>query len=123
MLVLKPSAIHGVGVFTTTALKIGERLPMFARRDYRCVERAAGYALHFAEPTEGGYYIPAHWERMSIGWYLNHSMRPNVHPVAWRVIRHVRGGEEVTIDYHDLERGVRWVDAWLRSLLPPKAQP
>jgi len=39
---------------------------------------------------------------MSIGWYLNHSDKPNVCALTWRSIRSIRPNQELTISYLDL---------------------
>ena len=38
---------------------------------------------------------------MSIGWYLNHSSRPNVQidGLSARAVRAIRAGAELTVDY------------------------
>jgi SET domain-containing protein len=41
---------------------------------------------------------------MSIGWYLNHSPRPNVRisGMTAETVRPIRSGEELTVDYSSL---------------------
>lgn len=101
MNILKPSRIHGVGVFTTTAIRKGENVALFARGDWIFLKRCTGYQRRYCTPAPGGYYLPRDFNRMSIGWYLNHSARPNVdaRKLAWRALRYIRPGEELTIDY------------------------
>jgi hypothetical protein len=110
MLVLKPSKIHGVGVFTTTALKRGTRLPLSAQtRDWRLVPTVRGFLSRYCTRSKDGcIYAPKDPHRMSIGWYMNHSARPNTVTTNddWRIGRNVRAGEELTIDYLAHEAGL-----------------
>jgi hypothetical protein len=48
-----------------------------------------------------GYHCPRDWHRMSIGWYLNHSDRPNVamNGMRARATRAIPAGTELTVDY------------------------
>lgn len=107
MLVLRPSEIAGVGVFTTTPIRKGVKPPLFVQRDWVFRKSVFGYKRHFGhyDKVRDGYWCPVDFNRMSIGWYLNHSETPNctsaVHP---RTLRFIRPGEELTIDYRLLER-------------------
>ena len=56
-----------------------------------------------------GFYAPRNPIRMSLGWYINHSDRPNltiaVTPTKWtiRARRAIKAGEELTVDYGTLD--------------------
>ncbi len=101
MLVLRPSPIHGVGVFTTTALRRGTRLRLFAGHDWRAKPVGIrGWAASYCTSR----WAPRDFQCMAIGWYLNHSSQPNVRAVGnGRTIRYIRAGGELTVDYADLE--------------------
>lgn len=105
MLLLQPSRHHGVGVFTTERVPKGARLALFRPDDWRFVRRPRGALRAICERfgvQEGdGFHCPRYWERMSIGWYLNHSPRPNVRVSGLRAfaLRDLRAGEELTVDY------------------------
>lgn len=102
MLVLKPSKIQGVGVFTTTKIKKGTTPPLFFG-DWIFKRRCAGRQRHFCVKTEGGYWCPRNYHRMSIGWYLNHSDTPNCSSdTNPKTLRHIQAGEELIIDYSKL---------------------
>ena len=115
MLVLRPSAIHGIGVYTTAAIGTGEHLRLWQPDDWRF--------LTFAEAEQdpdvravreiycvrdgAGYHCPLDFHRMSIGWYMNHSDTPNV--VSSRELnfeyfaaRPIDAGEEIVCDYRML---------------------
>ena len=112
MLVLRPSRTHGIGVFTLRPIAKGARIQLFRKDDWRFVARPQGWEKkmceHFGiEDDDGGYHCPRFWNRMSIGWYINHSDRPNVENrrIVFRAARRIRAGEELTVDYDLLEGG------------------
>ena len=105
MLLLRPSRAHGVGVFTTRAIPSGAALPLFEPDDWRFVHRPRGeervLCQRYGVPEGDGFHCPRSWTRMSIGWYLNHSRRPNVRVdgMRCRATRAIRTDEELTVDY------------------------
>ncbi len=112
MFVLKPSPIQGVGVFTTRAIAEGEHLDLWPEEDWRFVPDAeAARDPQMAELGEtycvrdsGGWRCPLDFRRMSIGWYMNHSDRPNARPAPERnyhyfAARDISAGEEIVCDY------------------------
>ena len=108
MLLLMPSYRHGVGVFTTKPIAAGVSIQLFRRDDwkYACdprdeeLEMCRRYGIYDGD----GFHRPLYWDRMSIGWYLNHSTKPNIRIVNVRgkSLRAVGAGEELTIDYDRL---------------------
>jgi SET domain-containing protein len=108
MLLLRPSRRHGVGVFTTRAIPGGMRLALFAPKDWRFVRDPTGEELvlcrRFGVQEGDGFHCPKRWDRMSIGWYLNHSSRANVRIVSMEghATRAIRANEELTVDYGSL---------------------
>ncbi|MFA6242688.1 MAG: SET domain-containing protein [Candidatus Hydrogenedentales bacterium] len=99
VLILKPSRIHGVGVFTTAAIRKGTKLPLFERGDWKCVRRVTGVLRRYCPVKKYGYYAPRNVHRMSIGWYLNHGKKPNVDARNWRALHYIPAGKELAIDY------------------------
>lgn len=105
---LRPSEIHGVGVFIRHFVVEGIRLDLWGDENvYRKVDEVVEH--HQKELIErhgvNGYY-PMFMNRMGIGWYLNHSKHPNVESRAddnVYSLRPLRNGEELTIDYGTLE--------------------
>ena len=115
MLVLRPSPIQGVGVFTTDPISRGEHVRLWQPDDWRFVsfEQAERDAeLMQARETycvqhENGFCCPLDFHRMSIGWYMNHSDAPNVQPRPeenWEYYAAVDidAGEEILCDYRSL---------------------
>ena len=105
------SRIHGVGVRAIRDIPAGMRL--FRGEDERVVwiARAAVRRLpaafrrlyeDFGVLWDGRIGVPGSLNRLSVGWYLNHSDRPNVvTDAAGRFFarRRIRRGEELTADY------------------------
>ena len=103
MLILKPSKIHGVGVFTTEAIRKGIELPLFDYGDWQDIERPVGYQRRYCTFEKGVWYAPENWNRMSIGWYLNDAgTGANVDAKKWFSLRYIKSGEELTINYLNL---------------------
>jgi SET domain-containing protein len=108
MLILEPSPIHGVGVFSRKNIKKGAVLPLFAKHDLAVRKHASPierhYAVHYTAKNRIGskplgWHCPKDFHRMSVGWYTNHSKRPNVETRTWKALRDIKKGEEITIDY------------------------
>lgn len=50
--------------------------------------------------------IPERFDRMEIGWYLNHSDSPNISRTLEKrmiTIRDIKAGEEILCDYNELD--------------------
>jgi SET domain-containing protein len=105
-LILKPSAIDGIGVFTLTPIKKGDKAPLFADDDTKVISRQENarlpkaYARYHVPDAAEKWWGPVDYHRLSIGWYLNHSSQPNIDAAAdFTALRAIRAGEELTIDY------------------------
>lgn len=99
---IKGSPIHGQGVFATEKISKGT-----------VVEKIKGKQQHYSkipaallrrrgmEASKDVYVVPTEG---SVGWFLNHSGRPNctydISTREIRAIKDIRQGEELTIDYH-----------------------
>ena len=106
-----PSRIHGVGAIAIRDIPTGtlvfagesERAVWLARADVRQLP-AAFRALYedFGMVDGDRIGVPANFNQLSVGWYVNHADRPNL--VAgddgrFRALRRIRRGEELTADY------------------------
>jgi hypothetical protein len=112
MLVLRPSPIQGVGVFTTAPIAAGEHLRLWQQEDWRFVsfaeaaadpELSAAVEIYCVREADG-FHCPLDFHRMSIGWYMNHSDAPNVRYRApndfeYCATRDIAAGEEILCDY------------------------
>lgn len=97
-IILKPSPIHGVGVFTLIRWDQGDKLPFF--RDWTPTHcPLSRIELSYSYKENGYIFKPSNWHRMSICWYLNHSETPNVDAKSLKCLRDIAPDEELTIDY------------------------
>ena len=124
--ILKPSSISGIGVFATHDIAQGTwlfRNPHTAKiaqaKDIPSAQLA--YCIYV---NENEVKCPERFDRMEIGWYINHSEDPNIenrHPIRnikraniaqmlndMRVRsiytkKDIRAGEETLIDYNNLD--------------------
>lgn len=106
-----PSRIHGVGVRAIRDIPAGVLVFRGESGLVRWVSRAAVRRLpkairalyeDFGMVSGRLLGVPPNLNRLSVGWYINHSHRPNV--VAgddgrFRTLRRIRKGEELTADY------------------------
>jgi SET domain-containing protein len=57
--------------------------------------------------SAGGYWVPVDFLRMSAGWYMNHSISPNLQSddgeVTYFALRDIPVGQELTIDYRRMD--------------------
>ena len=116
---LKPSKIQGVGCFTETDISKGEEIGIWDSGDCKFIScrkysissrMKKDFIQTFCVETEGGYWCPLNFERMSVGWYLNHSDKSNVESFdfgdTFFAKRKIKSGEELTIDYHLLDKDI-----------------
>lgn len=105
------SRIHGVGVRAIRDIPSGtavfrgesERVVWVPRAAVRRLPRALRQLyVDFAMLSDGRYGVPRTMNMLSVGWYLNHSDRPNVEADEsgrFHALRRIRKGEELTADY------------------------
>lgn len=105
------SRLHGVGVRAIRPIPAGARVFRGESERVVWVSRAAVRRLpaairalyeDFGMVSGERLGVPPSLNRLSVGWYVNHSDRPNV--VAgddgrFRALRRIRTGEELTADY------------------------
>jgi|SRR3989338_10137824 len=115
--VLKPSK-HGVGVYAVHNIPNGAHLRLFVDEKNRIMTRKLskkdiprsfwGYCID----RDKALICPSDFGAMPIGWYINHSSEPNAKPgknpnrhryYRWYASRDIKAGEEITIDYNNLE--------------------
>lgn len=91
---VKPSSIHGMGVFATRVIQSGERIGRFHGL---ATDRLGPYTIGLREPTGE----VRRYEMTGPLRYLNHSTQPNGRLAGFELIalRPIMIGEEVTIDY------------------------
>jgi SET domain-containing protein len=114
LLYVGPSKVHGVGCFSDLPIKKGETVRVWSPEDSRWVPlKKAEASPHremfkkFGIRSTGGYWAPLNFLRISVGWYMNHSEKPNIASddghVTYYAARNIRPGEELTIDYRTMD--------------------
>jgi hypothetical protein len=105
------SRVHGVGVVAIREIPKGTAV--FRGEDERVVWVPQAIVRRLARPLRqlyedfamlwgDRYGVPRTLNMLSVGWYLNHSRRPNVEADEWgrfHALRRIRKGEELTADY------------------------
>jgi SET domain-containing protein len=105
------SRVHGVGVVAIRDIPKGTAV--FRGEDERVVWVPQAIVRRLAKPLRqlyadfamlwgDRYGVPRTLNMLSVGWYLNHSSRPNVEADEWgrfHALRRIRKGEELTADY------------------------
>jgi SET domain-containing protein len=110
---LKASLIHGVGVVALRPFAAGEELPLFDPDERILTSRlspntseAELQRIYSVRAGDGLFSYPENLQRMSVGWYMNHSDAPNAAPdlslEVYRATRDIAPGDEVTVDYRAL---------------------
>ena len=118
---LKPSALHGIGVFAVRDIPKGCK-NIFSKETGEWIllgmEEVAQLPAHSKDFIEtyylyddAYYFVPAHGCKvMDMANYLNHSNTPNLISVQdglfFEAIRDIKEGEELLIDYGSIVDGV-----------------
>lgn len=111
---LKPSALHGIGVFAVAPIKKGER-NIFSTSNAEWVEvskeevealpkHARDLVENHCLYNETHYFIPEYgFKLFDLAVYLNHSEQPNLISINdgefFEAVRDIEVGEELLIDY------------------------
>jgi SET domain-containing protein len=105
------SRVHGVGVVAIRDIPAGTRVFDGESERVVWVSRAAVRKLpaavrslyeDFGMVWGDKLGVPPSLNMLSVGWYVNHSDRPNVEAgddARFRALRRIRKGEELTADY------------------------
>lgn len=116
--VVKPSQ-HGVGVFATHKIDRGTHLRLFVdeettKHESRILNKSEVPKAFWGHCLDRGdtFICPADFGALPIGWYVNHSEKPNTVPgknpnphrrYRWYASRDIEANEEILIDYNSLE--------------------
>jgi SET domain-containing protein len=105
--ILQPSSLGGIGVFATheiqkgTVVFTGEFTPT-TRMIKDIPEPFLKYCIYLNDEE---CLCPERFDRMEIGWYINHSHQPNIEKDAEKrifAIQDIKCGDEILIDYNYL---------------------
>jgi len=106
-----PSRVHGVGVIAIRDIPAGTMMFRGESEQVAWVSRAAVRRLpaairslyeDFGMVWDDRIGVPPNLNRLSVGWYVNHSARPNIEADEdgrFFALRCIRKGEELTADY------------------------
>lgn len=117
---LKPSSLGGVGVFATHDIAAGTHLfnQEFEVRTIKVKDVPSPLLPYCIYISDEKCLCPQRFDRMEIGWYINHSSTPNiarnstfsnaeaVRDIKKRTvyaIRDIKAGDEILIDYNYLD--------------------
>jgi SET domain-containing protein len=119
---LGASKIHNVGVFSGANIKKGEVVEVWDKKDYKFVKRKEKEYMCKKNPelkfffnrycveTNEGWGCPKNFLRISTGWFLNHSKKPNLETKddgdSFQALKNIKKGEELTLDYKILDEEV-----------------
>ena len=121
MITLKPSGVHGIGVFAACDIPKGDKT-LFSRNtggwillSFAEAEKLPPQAKEHIETyylyDQENYFIPDHGCKiMDMANYLNHSNNPNIVSVNegeyFETLRDIKQGEELFVDYGEIVEGV-----------------
>ena len=105
--ILKPSAIGGIGVFAMHDIPAGT--PILSRkhtvRKAKIKDIPADFRKYCIYIDEEECWCPERFDRMEIGWFINHSDHPNITVkdigVAY-ALQDIKAGDEIVMDYTEL---------------------
>jgi SET domain-containing protein len=105
--ILQPSALGGLGVFTTHPISKGTRLfsGTYVSRTMKIADVPAAFKKYCIFLNDEECLCPERFDRMEIGWYINHSHQPNIQKNTDKyvvAVCDIKQGEEILIDYNYL---------------------
>lgn len=105
--ILKPSTISGIGVFA--AHDIAKGAPVFTNkhptRRMKISDVPPEFIKYCVYVSDDECIAPERFDRMTIGFYLNHSDTPNIKKISDTeaiAARDIKAGEELVMDYNQL---------------------
>jgi hypothetical protein len=117
--VLKPSSLGGIGVFATHDFQTGTLLltTSFGLKLLKIKDIPDAFVQYCVHLNDEECLCPEHFDRMEIGWYINHSSAPNIARYCseynseeinsfkarpFFAIQDIKAGDEILIDYNYL---------------------
>lgn len=106
--ILKPSPLGGIGVFAAHDIPAGTLL--FTKDDEMRILKVRDVPQEFIKYcvfiSDEECLCPGRFDRMEIGWFMNHSAEPNIdydsNSFKLYAVRDIKAGEEIFIDYNRL---------------------
>ena len=118
---LKPSTIHGIGVFALCDIPkgcrdifskgVGNWIKLYIDDVEKLPEHSKNLVETYCLFDEDHYYVPDYgFKVMDMVNYLNHSSQPNVCSVndgeQYEALRDIKAGEELLVNYNSLVEGL-----------------
>lgn len=105
--ILQPSSIGGVGVFATHDIPKGTELFRgdHSTRTLKIKDIPEPFVKYCIFLNDEECVCPERFDRMELGWYINHSNQPNIsrHGAKCMItIRDIKAGEEIVMNYNEL---------------------
>lgn len=106
--ILKPSQINGIGVFATHDILKGTILfsGTHVQRKMNRKDIPTEFFPYCIWLNDEECMCPERFDRIEIGWYLNHSNEPNVSIISGAkmiTINDIKAGDEIFINYNELD--------------------
>ncbi len=103
--ILQPSALGGVGIFATHPIPMGTELFLgaFTPQKMKSKNVPEAFKKYCVYLNDEECFAPERFDRMEIGWYINHSPEPNIQKISGKPIvalRDIKQGEEIFMDYN-----------------------
>lgn len=140
-LCLKPSSLGGIGVFATHDIASGTVLLTreHALRRMNIKDIPADWQKFCVYINSQECFAPEQFDRMEIGWFINHSDNPNVAPkdpiesldevdlskkaaYPFVALKDIKAGEEITVDYNYMKEPEHMKDDFYKSGGPSTCQ-
>ncbi|MBY0501984.1 MAG: SET domain-containing protein [Alphaproteobacteria bacterium] len=105
--ILGPSEISGIGVFATHNILKGTQIFSGAHSPRKMITKdiPSDFLKYCIFLNDEECLCPERFDRMEIGWFLNHSHNPNVSITPEKklvAICDIKAGEEILVDYNEL---------------------
>jgi SET domain-containing protein len=105
--ILQPSSLGGIGVFATHAIAAGAQLfsGTFSPRKMLVKDVPAAFHKYLVYLSDEECLCPERFDRMEIGWFLNHSETPNIIKKSDGLVyavTDIQAGDEILMDYNQL---------------------
>lgn len=121
LFILKPSSIigAGIGVFATVYIPKGMTVfsGKFQPRKIKTKQVPSEFIKYCVFVDDEECLCPERFDRMEIGWYLNHSDQPNIAKNSTgsvTALRDIQAGEEILIDYNNLNEPEHLKEAYYK---------
>lgn len=128
---LKPSPIAGIGVFATHDIPKGTHIfkSTFNLRKIKIQEVPEALRFYCILLNDQECLAPERFDRMEIGWFINHSFDPNIVRMnkidpndienslkvrALYALKDIKAGDEITINYNNLQEPEHLKEAYYK---------